>query len=299
MTVKASIDVGTNSILLLIADVQDGKVFEIHQAISEPRLGRDIERTGVIAEDAISRAKSSLMKFVRKAHEAGAEEIVIFGTEVFRRASNGEDAISEIETATGVPFRLLSQSEEAFFAFRGALSAEKTSADSLVIDVGGGSTEIVAGKSVPEKWVSRPIGAVIAAEKFSAVPPFNEKRAEIILVKVTADFRLPFEIDPSKTRLIGVGGTITTLGAIHAGLREYDEKKVAEKKLPLKWLRQCYLDLSRKTPLEIAEIIPFSPNRADIIVAGCAIYLAFMEMTGFEEIQVSPRGSRWGILLDS
>ncbi len=299
MTVKASIDVGTNSILLLVADVQDGNVFEIHQAISEPRLGREIEKTGLISKESIADGISTLTNFIDTARNLGASEIVIYGTEVFRRASNGEDAISKIETATGVPFRLLSQSEEAFYAFRGAISAEKTGADSLVIDVGGGSTEIVAGKSVPEKWVSRPIGAVIAAEKFSAVPPFDEKRAETILGKITADFRLPFEIDPSKSRLIGVGGTITTLGAINTGLREYDDKKVAGKKLTLKWLRQCYLDLSRKTPLEIADIIPFSPNRADIIAAGCAIYLAFMKMTGFEEIRVSPRGSRWGILIEA
>ncbi|MGC9314443.1 MAG: hypothetical protein ACP5G4_02310 [bacterium] len=299
MTVKASIDVGTNSILLLVADVQDGEVFEIHQAISEPRLGREIEKTGLISQESIADGISSLKSFIETARNFGASEIVIYGTEVFRRASNGEDTISKIETATGVPFRLLSQSEEAFYAFKGALSAEKIGADTLVMDVGGGSTEIVAGRLVPENWVSRPIGAVIAAEKFSAVPPFGEKHAEIILSKIKAEFRLPFEIEPSKSQLIGVGGTITTLGAIKAGLREYDDKKVVGKKLSTKWLRQIYLDFSRKTPLEITKIIPFSPNRADIIAAGCSIYLAFMEMSGLEEIRVSSRGSRWGILLET
>lgn len=299
MTVKASIDIGTNSVILLVADVQDGEVFEIHQAISEPRLGREIEKTGLISQESIDNSISSLTSFIETARNFEASEIVIYGTEVFRRASNGADVVSKIETATRVPFRLLSQSEEAFYVFKGALSGGHTAEEAVVMDVGGGSTEIVAGRLVPENWVSRPIGAVIAADKFSAVPPFGQERAEIILAKITAEFRLPFEIEPSKSQLIGVGGTITTLGAIKAGLREYDDKKVAGKKLSTKWLRQIYLDFSRKTTCEIAEIIPFSPKRADIIAAGCAIYLAFMEMSGIEEIRVSSRGSRWGILLET
>ncbi|HDR91370.1 MAG TPA: hypothetical protein ENN75_03870, partial [candidate division Zixibacteria bacterium] len=248
MTIRASIDVGTNSILLLVAEVHGDRLIPIHQDLAEPRLGRGIEKNCVIAESAIIQALYVVKDFARKARELGAVETVIFGTEVFRRASNGQACISRIERAVNIPFRILSQGEEAKYAFRGALSGTAISGNAVVMDVGGGSTEIVFGKNEPENWISRPIGAVVAAEKYSAVPPFGEGYAGNILAKITEEFRLPFDISPSESSLIGVGGTITTLGAISAGLREYDDEKVAGKKLTVEWMRQTFQIFAKKEP---------------------------------------------------
>ncbi len=299
MTVNAAIDIGTNSVLILVAEINGQKVMPLFQDLSETRLGKGISRSGKIPRESLERTISAVKEFYSLAGDAGADEIYLYGTEVFRKASNGFECARKIGDAVGAEVKILSPQEEAFLAFRGAGSGLESTSKKVVLDVGGGSCETVIGAEKPINWASLPIGAVNIAEDLGCIPPFDEKKSRSIIKAIQRKLDFPFIINPANTVLIGVGGTITTLGAIKIGLNEYVGRLVNGKKISEGWLRKIFLFFREKRPDEIAEVIPFSPERADIIAAGTAIYLAFMELFGFEEITVSDRGSRYGILIDN
>jgi exopolyphosphatase/guanosine-5'-triphosphate,3'-diphosphate pyrophosphatase len=298
MTVKASIDIGTNSILVLAAEIIDGRLIPIYQDLAEPRLGKNLTQAGIISKKALLSAIEAIREFHSKAIELGAEEIILYGTEVFRSASNGEECANKIGQAVGEKMRILTPEEEARYAFIGAVSGLSISSNALVVDLGGGSMEMILGKERLENWTSLPIGAVSITERFSATPPLETTTTNRLLENISSEINPPFEIDSTNTNLVGVGGTITTLGAINLALREYSHEKVHGSKLKITHLREIFFELSKKTTPEIADMIPFSPARADIIFAGNAVFIALMEKFGFSEITISDHGSRWGILLE-
>lgn len=298
MTIKASIDIGTNSILILVAKIIDGDALPIYHGLAEPRLGRGLTTSGNITHDALMASIEAARKFHSKATELGAQDIILYGTEVFRRASNGKDCATKISEAVGAEMRILTPEEEARYAFIGAVSGLPKSGNRLVVDLGGGSMEMILGKEHLESWTSLPIGAVNITERFSAAPPLEENTANRLLERISDEIAPLFDIDCTNTNLVGVGGTITTLGAINLGLREYSHEKVHGSKIKISRLREIFVEFSKKKIPEIAEMIPFSPARADIIFAGTAVFIALMEKFGFCEITISDHGSRWGILLE-
>lgn len=299
MTVKAAIDIGTNSILILVAEIKDQKIMSLFQDLSETRLGRGISRTGKISRESLDRTISAVKEFYSIAGDAGADEIYLYGTEVFRKASNGIECARKIGDAVNAEMKILSPQEEAFLAFHGVGSGLESTVKKIVLDVGGGSFETVVGAEKPINWASLPIGAVNISEDLDCIPPFDEKKSRSIIKAIQRKLDFPFKISPANAVLLGAGGTITTLCAIKIGLNEYCGRLVNGKKISKSWIREIFLFFGEKRPCEIADFIPFSPERADIIAAGTAIYLAFMELFGFEDITVSDRGSRWGILIDN
>ncbi len=295
----ASIDIGTNSILLLVVEIAEGRPpVEVSNCIEEPRLGEGFHETGLISERATKRALSSLSRIVEKARAAGAAEIVPFGTEIFRRATNGDKIAGEMGKLLGKRVRILSPEEEAKYAFFGAVSGLEAGVARLIVDVGGGSTELVYGKTTPERWRSFPIGAVVLEEECGAVPPLTDRARKRLSSVIEGAFD-GISFFPQGVEMVGVGGTITTLAAFKNGLDKYIPEKVHGTVLTVNFLTETFETLADMPVGKIAALIPFAPARADILLSGAAIFLYILHKTGSNEITVSDRGARWSILLES
>ena len=293
----ASIDIGTNSVLLLIADISDdGSIVHIHSDISEPRLGENLTSSDLIMEKPLARTAEAVRNFAKLAIKMGSEKIIPFGTEVFRRAKNGSDSAEFISNSINLPLRILSPEEEARYAFVGALSGLSVSEKNAVIDVGGGSSEIAWGKDLPEGFISLPFGAVIVAEKCPAFPPFNNAVKERVFDWMKNE-RDNIPLLDSDMRVVAVGGTITTLAGISLSLDKYVPEKIHGHILTKKKIEKIFEEMYLLDADSIALKIPFAPNRADIILAGTAIYLYLMDVLHAESLTVSDRGPRWGIII--
>jgi len=291
----ASIDIGTNSVLLLVAEIDGSNISEITSNITEPRLGENLTKSGILSDKAIAKTISSIIKMIAIAKMNGAEKIILFGTEVFRRAKNGAEVAKRIEAETGISLKILTPEEEARLSYIGALMGLPEHQKNIVIDVGSGSTEIAWGGKEPGNFFSIPIGCVVLTEEFDAIPPLSKNKIENMLRAI--DERLPFFPKlTANSRLIGVGGTITTLSAFASNLKKYDSSRVHGNKLSIDYIEKTFLEFSTMTIDEISAKIPFAPTRSSIILAGTAVFLALMRKNNFTKIIVSDRGARWGIL---
>ena len=219
MTRVAAVDIGTNSTRLLVADVEDGEVRELDRRLEITRLGEGVDERRILLPQAIARVRNVLADYRRAAEEAGAERTLAFATSAVRDAENGEAFLGEIEWSYGFRTRLLSGDEEALLMFRGVSAARELAAGTLVIDVGGGSTELILGG--PEGvgfHVSLDLGCVRLTERFGT----NFAATAAHVREVLAE-RVP-ELDPQAA--IGVAGTITTLATLDLGLAKEDPRVV-------------------------------------------------------------------------
>jgi len=272
----------------------DGNLLPIMTQIEEPRLGEGIETDGKISRDGFERALFCLRKFIESAREAGAEEIFAFGTQAFRKADNGTRIAEELSRA-GANIEILSPEEEARYAFIGA-TADLPCGVKCIVDIGGGSTEIVWGTASPEGYFSLPIGALTLTEKFSARQPLTPKTlANIRNATYSALEQIPREALSGP--LVGVGGTITTLAGMFLGSEEYSPNVVHGSMLPADWIRDMSATFPRMTIRELESSIPFAPSRAEIISAGTIIADEVLSRADADGLRVSDRGARWGILI--
>ncbi len=291
----ASLDIGTNSIILTLAEIDSRGAIEAEATfIEEPRLGEGLARTGEISTEALTRAISVLMRFVETAREFRSQIVIAFGTEVFRRAENGREAISRIALQTGVEVKILSPEEEARYAFLGATGEFRDNQPRLVFDIGGASTELIWGTGSPRGYISLPIGAMVLSERFPA--PLD--RAVFCELNETIDRELDkvpseaFEVESA----VGVGGTITTLSAMFLGLESYIPERVHGSVLPGEWLSRNTDEIIAMPAEELRRRLPFAPRRADILPAGALIVRKILERGGFGEVLVSDRGGRFGAI---
>jgi len=301
--VRAAIDVGTNSVLLLVAAVksEDGrKQLEVlDEAERVTRLGEGVARTGMLNPVAIQRTVAAIKDFVERARERGAEEITIVATNAARVARNAKDFVSTVETEVGVPVRVLSGEEEAAAAFRGArLGLDQSGGEVLVIDVGGGSTELVVGDNQPRGWVSLEIGAVRLSEQLLGADPYDTEEWRELRAAVRrslADVELPLSGPPDVT--VGVGGTITTVGMLKLGLKEYDAQALHGLVLEAEELDSLAERLARMTVAERRSLPGVPALRADVLPVGVAIFAEAVRRFESQHLRVSTFGIRHGILL--
>ena len=286
----AAIDLGTNTTRLLVADVGDGAVDEVVRRTAITRLGEGVDRRGRLLPVAIARVRNVLTDYRREAEALGAERALLVATSAVRDAENGEAFLGEIEWSYGFATRLLSGDEEAFMTYRGAGTERALDADTFVVDVGGGSTELVAGMGGEIRFrASLDVGALRLAERFlpSDPPPAGEVAECSAFV---ADFlarRLPPGL--SAGRLVGVSGTVTTLAALDMGLEAYDRGLVDGSRVTVEGVER---QLERLAALPVAErrLVPaLEPERAPVIVPGAIIVRAVMRHLGLDAIDVSER----------
>ncbi|HUJ55951.1 MAG TPA: hypothetical protein VLW49_08185 [Gaiellaceae bacterium] len=276
--IVAAIDLGTNTTRLLVADVEGDELRDLRRETRITRLGEGVEARGRLLPVPIARVRNVLSDYRRAAEELGAERTLLVATSAVRDAENGEAFLGEIEWSYGFATRLLSGEEEAAMMRRGV---GDLAPGTLLVDVGGGSTELV----LDDFDTSLPLGS----------GRFTERHGEDVAALEAATRELLPELSPSSA--VGVAGTVTTLAALDLGLEEYDRRRV-HGHLLTRAGAQAQLDRLAALPLEERRRVPaLEPERAPVIVAGAAILVAILDRYALAGIRASERGLLHGAAL--
>jgi exopolyphosphatase/guanosine-5'-triphosphate,3'-diphosphate pyrophosphatase len=302
--IRSSIDLGTNTCLLLIADVeQEGGRSVIRREIGDyaivVRLGEGVDQNRSLKDTAMQRTLDCLKGYSEKVKAAGAHpgDTVCVATSQARDAKNGAEFFSRVEKETGFRFRVISGDEEAQLTFQGALLPDLKPETSAVIDIGGGSTELIAksgGQSVD-------IGSVRFTERFLKSDPVQD--GEFWACQDAVDSNLETlkawrKGLPQGTELVAVAGTATTLGAWYLGMTKFNPSELNSLTLTRGDIHRLVEELKWRTVEERCKLPGLEPKRADVLLAGAMILWRAMELLEFPHCRVSTRGLRYGALLD-
>jgi len=298
----AVIDLGSNSVRLLIKDISDGLLATVHRELATTRLGRGVVKNSELDRQSVADTLSVVEDFIIKAKSMGAERIFAFGTSALREAKNSGEFIKKLNEL-GLDVDILPGEKEALLSFIGARAGLGLSETALVMDIGGGSTELILGKEQILKSVSLPLGAVRFTELYfkSEPPNFDDvTKAGEKIRELCFEFASYFkEIqDENKVVAVGVGGTLTTLAAMDQKLEIYDADKVHGYVLKKASIDNIYSKLLKLTTDEKRKLPGLMPQRADIIAAGTFIARSIMENLDIDEITVSETDLMEGYLLD-
>ncbi|MDO5115468.1 MAG: Ppx/GppA family phosphatase [Synergistaceae bacterium] len=294
---KAVIEIGTNSVKLLLGECASGGAKILYDVNVITKLGEGLRGGGELSAAAIERTVQAAGKFAAFARFEGAEEIICVGTMALRTAKNAGDFIRRLYAQSALELRVLSGGEEAELSGRAVLNgiAGADSGELLIFDTGGGSTEFIYFKDGEAKRsFSVAIGAVTLTDEY-----FREAPADARTVcRVTADLTEGFRSDgvSAAPRVIGTGGNVTAIASVAARLAEYDPEKVHGSPLSAEELMRQIALYTKCTAEERRRIVGLSPQRADIILGGACIILAAMEAARVKEITVSDRGLRHELL---
>ncbi len=299
---SAFIDVGTNTILCLIAEVRDTGRFRVLDDLAEiTRLGQGVDRTRRISSDGEQRSLAVLRRYRDQCKNLGVDEIFAVGTSALRDATNSAEVRARIRAELGIDIRVISGAEEAAYSFLAVQrSLSLTAKETLVIDVGGGSTELVRGnENGVRRAISIDLGSVRLTERFLHADPV--KPEELAQMRETIDrelARLPDrDVAPDATlTLVGIAGTFTTLAAMEKKLARYSHGEVHGSVLTLEQVRRQRNRLERKSIAERRQMIGLEPQRADVIFAGALLIERIMARYHAALVIVSDQGVRYGLL---
>jgi exopolyphosphatase / guanosine-5'-triphosphate,3'-diphosphate pyrophosphatase len=268
--IVAAVDLGTNTTRLLVGRVEGGRVEELHRETRITRLGEGVDARHRLLPVPIARVRNALSDYRRIAESLAAERTLLVATSAVRDAENGEAFLGEIEWSYGFATQLLSGEEEATLTQRGVGELDSAT---LLLDIGGGSTELVLGGF----RTSLPMGST----------RFTERHGENVEASIEEARALLPELDPQDA--VGVAATITSLAALDLDLEEYDRARVHGHVLTREGAH-AQLEGLAALPLEQRRSVPaLEPNRAPVIVAGAAILVAILDHYGLESIRVSER----------
>jgi exopolyphosphatase/guanosine-5'-triphosphate,3'-diphosphate pyrophosphatase len=292
---RAIIDIGTNSVRLLIAEKEEKEEWKVlKKDLRSTRLGEGMTDKAFIGRGPRERTLQAIEEFTAAARLAGASEIYAYGTSIMRDAANGGEFSDEVTAATGIPVRILSGKEEAYYSYIGA--AGTSGVVTSVVDIGGGSTEICMGFGTDIGMRhSFKLGCVRCSKQFDTTTP----RGLAELKKHCFDlFRHTELLQAVKNvkRWIGVGGTVTSLASMLQELEVYDTAKVQDFIIHQEDVNRMLKKLSSMSYDEKCHMTGLMPERADIIVAGVAILDSLMEYFALPEIMVSDRDLSEGLL---
>lgn len=304
---RAVIDVGTNSVKLLVADISDSEIIPVCEESKQTRLGRGFYETHLLQADAISATAEAVKNFSARAKTFNTNNIRVIATSAARDALNASDLLNAIQMSSGLRAEIISGEQEADWVFEGVATDPKlASLPLLIIDVGGGSTEFILGEGHHQHFRnSFRLGTVRLLEFLQpGDPPGAEALARCRnWLKDFLDKEIASELEPvihgwtSRIQLIGTGGTTTILARMEKQLREFDREQIESARLTLAQVR-AHVDLTWNLSLEERKkIIGLPPKRADVILTGLAIYEAVMQRFGFEELRISTRGLRYAAVL--
>ena len=295
----ASIDIGTNTALLLIGSVTpDGRLEVLHDSVQTPRLGQGVDASRQLAPAAIDRALRVLAEFHSIMEGFHPARTIVTATSAVRDARNRKEFLGRVKEATGFTVRVLSGEEEAAWTFAGTVSGSVRSDPALVVDIGGGSTELSLGTgSTPSFHTSIDIGAVRLTERYCRMsPPGPDEIRTATEEIITRLAHVPPDLPPHCIAY-GVAGTPTTLATYLAGLATPDRRVIDGYGLSRKAVEDAFRILSRLTPPEIRALGKTFAGREDVITAGTLILAKVMDHFGLDRIRVSVRGLRYGSLL--
>jgi exopolyphosphatase / guanosine-5'-triphosphate,3'-diphosphate pyrophosphatase len=312
----ATIDVGTNTVLLLVAERRGHALVSLVERAEITRLGRGVDGAGRLDPASIRATVDVLASFAAEARALGAQAIACVATSAARDAANGAEFFDRARAEAGLTPEVITGDEEARLVWASAWRdfgqpaspalAARQVVRLAVVDVGGGSTEVCVGDGpLPRARESFQIGAVRLTERVQ--PPDPVDAAALERMRALAAEALAPAVSLAEARgadpsggelLVGVAGTVTTLAAVERALPVYDAGVVHGAELSLAALEALYARLGALTVAERARVRGMEPKRADVIVAGCAVVIEAMRALGFDRVTVSDRGVRWGLLYD-
>jgi len=305
----ASIDIGSNTIRLLIGKIENKKIVRQRCEMTITRLAAGINGTGVLNAENIEKSISVLKEFSRLISKYKVTGIKAVGTSALREAKNSKEFISKILSETGIKTEVISGHEEAELTAKGVLFDIQNSGSSFIVDIGGGSTEwIFCKNSSPSRRVESPtrMGTIptgvvkLFDSHIKSDPPSKDDRASLKKETGTVLDRLKENMGDSinsSTVFIGTAGTITTLAAIDLGLETYNHEKIHAHKISLKSLYEISERLLSLPLRQRKKLRGLEPERADLIIPGILFTINIMETLGVTEMFVSDNGLLEGVLL--
>jgi exopolyphosphatase/guanosine-5'-triphosphate,3'-diphosphate pyrophosphatase len=295
----AIFDLGSNSIKCVMAETRAAGVRVLFEESIGTRLAEHLIDTAELRPDAIARTLEALRYLRAEADKLKVQHFRAVATSAVRDSRNRKEFLRAAKEVLGFPVRLLSGNEEAETIFAGVMADPHwRGQDLFILDVGGGSAEWVQGRHGKfERRVSLPLGAVRLRERFLHEYPVASDTADLLVETIRAQITHPLaHYQLGTRRLLGTGGTITCLVAIHKKLESFDPRKIDHATLSLRQVKDllhsftgCTLDELRKRP-------GLPPKRADLMIPGTAVVLATMQLLGTEKLNVSVRGLRYGVL---
>lgn len=308
---RAVIDIGTNSVKLLIADVAGRSVTPVLEKSHQTRLGAGFYVDHVLKPDRIEASAQAVAEFVAEARNQSPESLAIIATSAARDALNQADLLRAVEASAGMPVRVLSGEEEAQWAFQGAVTDPAYgNLPVLLVEVGGGSTQFIAGHGERLEFrMSSRLGTVRLLEHFPPSDPPTPLEFEACSAHVL-DF-LRREVQPQVPEAIGrvwgggpawllaAGGTASVLGCIEIGLDHFDREALEEVRLTAERLREWETRLWSLPLEERRALRGLPPNRAEVILMGVLAYRSLCDVFGFSEMRITTRGLRFAALLQS
>ena len=293
----ASIDIGTNTILLLIAKVEGGIIHPLFEIETIARLGEGVQKNGILLKEAMDRGFQTLSQYSKWCREMEVQEIFAAGTSALREAKNSEEFLKLIKEKLDLSIDVIAGEEEAQLSFLAvAKDLQKEENPILVVDVGGGSTEFILGKGNQiNQWISLPLGSVRFTEQFLRSDPVQEEELDWMQKRIR---KLLANIPHSKEPLsmVAVGGTATALASVEQGLEEFIPEKIHHFVLEKEALKNQLLLYQSKTIEERKKIPGLSAARADVILAGGTILYLAMEELNRPSVLISCHGVRYGLL---
>lgn len=292
MSRVAGIDIGTNSVRLLIADIDGarGPLTTIDRRMRITRLGQGVDASRRLAPEAIDRTVAVLREYRAAIDAGGVDRVRATATSAARDAANRDDFFAAATDALGVTPELVSGEEEARLSFTGATTDLDAPAPYLVIDIGGGSTEFVLGTDVPEALCSIDVGCVRVTEQWlHSDPPAPEELSNAVSVvrDHLADVERAIPGIRDAATLVGLAGTITTIAAIEQGLAEYDRDKIHHFRLGRTAAEGVFRTLALEPAADRRHNPGLEPERVDVIVGGAVVLVAILRGLDIDEVLVS------------
>ncbi len=304
----AALDLGTNNCRLLVVEVRDDELVVVDSFSRIVRLGEGLTRHERLSEAAMARTLAALKVCARIIARHRCAAVRCVATEACRRAANGMEFLRRVRRVTGLELELLDHAQEARLAMLGCLPlADPDARHLLVVDIGGGSTDLLwldrrgePGGSEPGIAFSLPLGVVTLAETFGRQvdPEAYARMVELVHDQLASVAPAATRTPPEGVEMLGTSGTVTTLAALHIGLRRYDRRKVDGLALPFEAIRAVSAELRAMDEASRAAHPCIGRGRADLVVAGCAILDAVHRIWPVERLKVADRGLREGILAE-
>ncbi len=295
----ASIDIGTNTILLLVAETGRGRIEPLLETETVVGLGKGLQRSGILSADAMNRGLQTLAQYMERCRQMGVQETIAVGTSALRDAGNSREFLNRARRELGLPIEIISGEEEARLSFLAVTQDLKEPEGTLlVVDVGGGSTEFIFGRNNQiNRWTSLPLGSVRLTEQFLLSDPVRDEDWDRMeeevrrLLRTTPDSEtVPF--------MVAVGGTATTLASVEQGLKEFSVEKIHRFVLGKDALARQLSLYRSKTIEERKRIAGLFPNRAEVILAGGAILYVALHRYRCPSVMISCHGIRYGLIYD-
>ena len=298
----AAVDCGTNSVRLLVADVAGDRKDDVHREMRVVRLGEGVDRTGALSPEAVARTRVALVDYAATCRELGVERVRMVATSATRDARNRDDFTAMVREVLGVAPEVVSGDEEAALSFDGATRGlDGEQGPFLVMDIGGGSTELVLGTTAPQAALSVDVGCVRLTERHLLDDPPTDAQIAAAVADVddaVARVRAAVPVEQARTA-VGLAGSVTTVAAVALGLDAYDAERIHLSRICAADVAAVTSRLLAMTRAQRAALPVMHPGRVDVIGAGALVLATLVDRLGLADVVVSEAdildGIAWSI----